>query len=148
VAKGTLVIAIDTNLLVYAHRSGLAEHRAAKRAIQKASEDARGWGIPFPCIAEFWSVVTHPESAGGGSPPFKAQAFLRALVLEAGAKVWTSSDGCWERVTKLAVDLGVRGPRIFDLQIALTAFDNGATEIWTHDRGSLTVAGIALRDPL
>jgi predicted nucleic acid-binding protein len=142
------VIAIDTNLLIYAHRSGLAEHRAAKRALQKASEDPLGWGIPFPCVAEFWSVVTHAESAGGGSAPSKARDFLRALVLEAGAKVWTPSDGCWERVTSLAVDLGVRGPRIFDLQIALTAFDNGATEIWTHDRGFLTVAGMALRDPL
>ena len=142
------MIAIDTNLLIYAHRSGLAEHRAAKRALQKASEDARGWGIPFPCIAEFWSVVTHPESAGGGSAPSKARDFLRALVPEAGAKVWTPSEGCWERVTSLAVNLGVRGPRVFDLQIALTAYDNGATEIWTHDRGFLTVAGMALRDPL
>lgn len=142
------MIAIDTNLLIYAHRSGLAEHRAAKRALQKASADARGWGIPFPCVAEFWSVVTHPESAGGGSAPSKARAFLRALILEAGAKVWAPSEGCWERVTSLAVNLGVRGPRIFDLQIALTAFDNGATEIWTHDRGFLTVAGMALHDPL
>ena len=56
------MIAIDTNLLIYAHRCGLPEHRAARRAIQKASVDPRGWGIPFSCIAEFWSVVTHPES--------------------------------------------------------------------------------------
>jgi predicted nucleic acid-binding protein len=69
-------------------------------------------------------------------------------VLEAGAKVWTPSDGCWERVTSLAVSLGIRGPRIFDLQIALTAFDNAATEIWTHDRGFLAVPGLVLRDPL
>jgi predicted nucleic acid-binding protein len=142
------VIAIDTNLLIYAHRSGLAEHRAAKRALQKASEDARGWGIPFPCIAEFWSVVTHPESERGGSAPSKTRDFLRALVPEAGAKVWTPSEGCWERVTSLAVNFGVRGPRVFDLQIALTAYDNGATETWTHDRGFLTVAGMTLRDPL
>ena len=142
------MIAIDTNLLVYAHRSGLAEHRSAQRALQAASADARGWGIPFPCIAEFWSVVTHRESAGGGSAPVKARGFLRALVLEAGAKVWMPADGCWERVTRLAEELGVRGPRIFDLQIALTAFDNAATEIWTHDRGFLAMPGMAVRDPL
>jgi predicted nucleic acid-binding protein len=142
------VIAIDTNLLIYAHRSGLAEHRAAKRALQKASEDARGWGIPFPCIAEFWSVVTHPESAGGGSAPSKARDYLRALVLEAGAKVWMPAEGCWERVTMLAEELDVRGLRIFDLQIALAAFDNGATEIWTHDRNFVAVPGMLVRDPL
>lgn len=142
------MIAIDTNLLIYAHRSGLAEHRAAKRALQKASEDARGWGIPFPCIAEFWSVVTHPESAGGGSAPSKARDYLRALVLEAGAKVWMPAEGCWERVTMLAEELDVRGLRIFDLQIALAAFDNGATEIWTHDRNFVAVPGMLVRDPL
>ena len=58
------------------------------------------------------------------------------------------ADGCWERVTRLAEELGVRGPRIFDLQIALTAFDNAATEIWTHDRGFLAMPGMAVRDPL
>jgi len=141
------VIAVDTNLLIYAHRSGLAEHRAARRALQKASEDPRGWGIPFPCIAEFWSVVTHPRSAGGGSEPAKARSFLRALIVEAGASVWMPREGAWERVTKLAEALGVRGPRIFDLQIALTAFDNDATEIWTHDRGFLAFPGITLHDP-
>jgi toxin-antitoxin system PIN domain toxin len=142
------VIAIDTNLLIYAHRSGLPEHRAAMRAIQKASEDPRGWGIPFPCVAEFWSVVTHPESAGGGSPPAKARDFLQALVLEAGARVWMPQESCWERVTRLAEDLGVRGPRIFDLQIALIAFESGAAEIWTHDRSFLAFPGLGLHDPL
>jgi uncharacterized protein len=93
-------------------------------------------------------VVTHPESSGGGSAPSKARDFLRALVLEAGAKVSTPADGCWERVTRLAEELGVRGPRIFDLQIAVTAFDNGVTEIWTHDRGFLAVAGVVVLDPL
>jgi uncharacterized protein len=142
------MIAIDTNLLIYAHRSALPEHRAARRAIERASLDPRGWGIPFPCIAEFWSVVTHPESQGGGSPPAKARQFLGALVLEAGARVWTPHEGSWERVAKLAEDLNVRGPRIFDLQIAMIAFENGATEIWTHDRNFLAFPGLTILDPL
>jgi len=142
------VIAIDTNLLVYAHRSGLPEHRAARRAIQKAAGDPRGWGVPFHCIAEFWSVVTHPESLGGASAPAQARAFLRALFLEARAAVWMPHEGSWERVTRLAEDLQVHGARIFDLQIALAAFDNGATEIWTHDRGFLAFPGLTLLDPL
>ena len=28
--------------------------------------------------------------------------------------------------------LGVSGARVFDLQIALTGFDNGATEVWSR----------------
>lgn len=33
------------------------------------------------------------------------------------------------RLTRLADDLSVSGPRIFDLQIALAAFEAGATEL-------------------
>jgi predicted nucleic acid-binding protein len=31
------VIALDTNLLVYAHRSGTPKHRAARAAIERAA---------------------------------------------------------------------------------------------------------------
>ena len=142
------MIALDTNLLVYAHRSGVPEHRAAIRAIEKARLDPRGWGIALPCIAEFWSVVTHPSSRGGGSPPARARDFLRSLTAEAGAEVWLPRDGSWERVTKLAEDLGATGPRIFDLQIGVIAFENGVTEIWSHDRGFLSPPGLTVLDPL
>ena len=38
--------------------------------------------------------------------------------------------------------------RLFDLQIALTAVENGAREIWTHDRNFLSLPGLRVRDPL
>ena len=142
------MIAIDSNLLIYAHRAALPEHRRARRAIERASRSPRGWGIPLPCLAEFWSVVTHPASAGGPSTAEQAKRFLEALITEAGAGLWMPADGFWYRLTQLARDLDVQGPRIFDLQIALTAFDNGASEIWTHDRHFTAFPGIRVVDPL
>lgn len=142
------MIAIDTNLLVYAHRRRIPEHERARRAIERAAADPRGWGIVVPCVAEFWSVVTHPSSVGGPSPGDRAAAFLHTLFAEAGARAWLPRVGFWERLTRLALDLGIQGPRIFDVQIALTAFENGATELWTHDRGFVTCPGLAVRDPL
>ena len=142
------MIAVDTNLLVYAHRAGLPEHPAARRALGWARNDIRGWGLALPCIAEFWSVVTHPASAGGPSTPQQAYNFLAALVIQAEASVWLPRDDFWDRLARLAVHLGVQGPRIFDLQIALTAFENGASELWTHDSGFLSVPGLPVYDPL
>ena len=72
------MIAVDTNLLVYAHRAGLPEHRAARQALTRARNEMRGWGLALPCIAEFWSVVTHPASAGGPSAARQAHGFLAA----------------------------------------------------------------------
>ena len=79
------MIAVDTNLLVYAHRAATKEHRAARKAIERASDDSRGWGIPIPCVAEFWSVVTHPSASGRPSTEAEAQAFLLSLNREGGA---------------------------------------------------------------
>lgn len=141
------MIALDTNLLVYAHRSGLPQHRPAQRAIEKACANRRGWAIPAFCVAEFWAVVTHPSSSGRPSRGEEAAAFLAEL-FEAGAKVLRPGDGFVERLTRLAGELKIQGPRIFDLQIALAALEGGATEIWTHDRDFVSLPGLAARDPL
>lgn len=140
------MIAIDTNLLVYAHRGSLTEHRAARRALERAM-DAGGWGITQPTAAEFWSVVTHPASTGRPSTPSQARAFLRAL-FEAGAQYWLPVAGFGERFLRIAAELGISGPRVFDLQIAAIAHENGARELWSHDRNFMTVAGLRVVDPL
>jgi toxin-antitoxin system PIN domain toxin len=142
------VIAIDTNLLIYAHRRGLPEHRAAAKAIRKASEDPRGWGIALASIAEFWSVVTHPSATGQPSTAVQVRAFLDLLRLNGGARLWYPRDGFADRLVQLASDLDVRGAAIFDLQIALTAFENGAEELWSHDRSFTRIPGLRLVDPL
>ena len=60
----------------------------------------------------------------------------------------TLFSGCLTIVLcQLALDLGVSGPRIFDLQIGLIAFENGATEIWTHDNKFIRIPGLRLHDP-
>ena len=141
------MIAIDTNLLVYAHRAASPEHRAAKKAIENALSESGGCGVAAASIAEFWAVVTHPASERP-STAREAADFLRALLEEAGLEVWRLSRDSAIRLPRIAADLGVRGSRIFDLQIALTALDAGAAEIWTHDRNLVTVPGLGVRDPL
>jgi uncharacterized protein len=141
------MIAIDTNLLVYAHRAALAEHRAAQRALERAMASG-DWGITQPTVAEFWSVVTHPASAGRPSTPSQANAFLRALFEDGGAHHWLPVAGFGDRFVRMAADLRVTGPRVFDLQIAVIAYENGARELWSHDRHFLTISGLRVVDPL
>ena len=142
------MIAVDTNLLVYAHRAGCPEHEAARRAIEDAANNLNGWGIPSPCLFEFWSVVTHPSSIGGGSSPASARGFIEALIETAGATILPPPSTLGPRCLQIADQLDVRGPRIFDLQIGLTALDAGMTEIWTHDAGFIGLPGLKVRDPL
>ena len=142
------MIAVDTNLLVYAHRADVPEHAPAQRALERASGDPRGWGVALSCIGEFWMNVTHPAAVGGPSSAKQARAFLAALFDDGPGLVWMPREPFWNRLLQLATDRNVRGVRVFDLQIALTAFENGATEIWTSDRDFVSFPGLRVYDPL
>ncbi|MET0851233.1 MAG: TA system VapC family ribonuclease toxin [Candidatus Rokuibacteriota bacterium] len=141
------MIAIDTNLLVYAHRRQLPEHGPARRAIERAAGSGAGWGIALASVAEFWSVVTHP-AAPRASTAAEAAGYLAALIGDGGGELWVPRPGFGDRLLQQSQHLSVRGPRIFDLQIALTAAEHGASEVWTHDRGFVTVPGLRVRHPL
>ncbi len=141
------MIALDTNLLIYAHRAGTPQHPSAKRAIEAALNSGLGCGITLPTLSEFWSIVTHPASTGKPSTARQASEFISALV-ESGLFVWSPGPLFGERLMQAAVDLKITGVRVFDLQIALTAFDNGAHEIWSHDAQFATLPGLKLVDPL
>lgn len=142
------MIAVDTNLLVYAHRARAPQHHASRRALERAANDAAGWGIAFASLVEFWSVVTHPASAGRPSTPAEAAAFVQSVLQGGGGQLWQPGAGFGHRFLSLATDHGIQGPRIFDLQIALTAVEHGAREIWTHDRNFVSLPGLRVRDPL
>jgi toxin-antitoxin system PIN domain toxin len=141
------LIAIDTNLLVYAHRASAPQHVPAKTAIERAAGQAAGWGIPLPCVFEFLSVVTHP-STPRPSTPEEAGAFIDALISSGGASLWSPGRGFWSRFAHLARELDVVGPRIFDLQIAVIAVENGAYELWSHDRRFVRIPGLEVVDPI
>ena len=142
------MIAIDTNLLVFADRAATLEHRPAQAAIEAACSSRSGCGIAAPTVAEFYSIVTHPAASGRPSSPEEAAAFLRVLQEEGGLAVWSQGPQFADRLLQTAADLDVRGVRVFDLQIALCALDGGATELWTHDKGFVKVPGLRIRDPL
>jgi toxin-antitoxin system PIN domain toxin len=141
------MIALDTNLLIYAHRAATAEHRAARRAIEAALNAPGGCGIALPSVAEFFSIVTHPTASGRPSSPKTAADFLAAL-RESGVEDLEPGAAFAARLAQLATDLAVKGARIFDVQIGLCALDGGATELWTHDSGFVKIPGLKLRDPL
>ncbi len=142
------MIAIDTNLLVYAHRMQVPEHRAARKAIEKAATDSGGWGFTLTSLLEFWSIVTHPAAPPRPSTPAEASAFVHVLIRDADAQIWLPREGFDRRLIQLGSELRVSGPRIFDLAIALTALEAGAGAIWTHDLGFLSIPGLPVVFPL
>ncbi len=142
------MIALDTNVLIYAHREGAPEHARARAAVLAALDHSGGWGICLPTVSEFWSIVTHPKMTGGPSSPAVVAHFFHYLITEGHGNIWTPGPGFGQRLLRWAASLKVRGNRIFDLQIAVVALEHGVQEIWTHDRNFQSVPGVKVRDPL
>ena len=55
------MIAVDTNVLIYAHREDSPWHAAALEALTGLAEGRSAWAIPWPCLHEFLAIVTHPR---------------------------------------------------------------------------------------
>ena len=55
------MIAVDTNILVYAHREDSPFHEPAFQRLSELAEGAASWAIPWPCLHEFLAIVTHPR---------------------------------------------------------------------------------------
>jgi len=53
------MIAVDTNVLVYAHRREASEHVQASAKLVELATGDDSWAIPWPCVYEFLSVVTN-----------------------------------------------------------------------------------------
>jgi predicted nucleic acid-binding protein len=66
------MIAVDTNLLVSAHRKDSPFHAAARGSIASLAEGRATWAIPWPCIHEFYSIATHPRVYSPPSTPDEA----------------------------------------------------------------------------
>jgi predicted nucleic acid-binding protein len=55
------MIAVDTNVLVYAHREDSQWHLQAYARITELAEGRVPWAIPWPCVHEFLAISTHPK---------------------------------------------------------------------------------------
>ncbi len=141
------MIAVDTNLLVYAHRADVPEHAAAVRVMEPLLTGSTEWGFSVAVGGEFWGVVTHAPLWKRASRPEETARFLTYLIEESGARVFPPSEGFLQRVVKQAARLRVAGARIHDLQIGLMSLESGATELWTHDRQFMAPPGLSVVDP-
>ena len=66
------MIAVDTNVLVYAHRVDSPWHVPARAAVTALAEASVLWAIPWPCIHEFLGVVTHTRIFSPPTPVERA----------------------------------------------------------------------------
>lgn len=142
------MIAIDTNILVYAHRADAEWHQPASRAVRSLAEGAGAWAIPWPCVHEFLSITTHPRIFRTPTPISAALDQVDAW-LESPTLVTLAEDGAhWQTLRALVEQARIEGPRVHDARVAALCLRHGVRELWTADRDFSLFPALRVRNPL
>jgi len=142
------MIAVDTNILVYAHRRDSEWHDVASRALTELTEGTAPWCLPWPCVHEFLGIVTHPRVYRPPTPLVKAVAQVDAWFESPTVQTIGELKGHWKELCAVLSGGRVAGPAVHDARIAAICRENGVREIWTVDRDFSRLPGIAVRNPL
>jgi hypothetical protein len=128
------LIAVDTNVLVHAHRESSAHHAAAAAWLRYLAEGPAPWGLPVFVLGEFVRVVTHPRIFPEPSPLAAALDFLAALLESPTARLLLPGARFAELFAGQATAAEARGNLAFDAQIAAVCLESGADRLLTRDR--------------
>ncbi len=128
------MIAVDTNVLVYAHRSESSFHTQAYDCLQALAEGGQPWGIPVSCLHEFLAVVTNPRAFKPASSEHQALAQVDAWLASPQAQVLHSGPQHWRILSALTRKAKLQGGQFHDARIAAICIENGVTALWSADR--------------
>ncbi len=142
------MIAVDTNILVYAHREDSAWHKAAYACILGLAQGRDAWAIPWPCAHEFLAIVTHPRIYSPPTPLEKALDQVQAWLESPSLVLLSEAEDHWQHLQALLQSARATGLKIDDARVAALCIANGITELWTADRDFSRFPALNVRNPL
>ena len=142
------MIAVDTNVLVYAHRRETAQHSRAAAVVRELAEGRERWGIPWPCVYEFFSVVTNPRIwKDAASSPAQAWRQIDAWAASPTVSLLGEPQEFVPLLARFVSRPRVRGPIVHDARIAALCAAHGAIELLTADRDFALFPELSTRNP-
>jgi hypothetical protein len=128
------LIAVDTNVLVYAHREESPQHESARERLRELAEGAATWAIPVFCVGEFLRVMTHPRFF---DPPFTAAEACDAIsrvLASPSVRILSPGDRFPEILLAAIREARAVANLVMDAQIVAVCRESGASALLTEDR--------------
>ena len=143
------MIAVDTNILIYAHREDAQWHDIAYSRLTELAEGRTPWAIPWPCLHEFLAIVTHPRIYGThrrrpyGDRPGRglARVPLSLTLLAESERYWPDLRATLQEGRNCSI-------QVHDARVAALCRLHGVRELWTVDRDFGRFSGLTARNPL
>jgi toxin-antitoxin system PIN domain toxin len=142
------LIAVDTNVLVYAHRRDSPWHAAAAACMRELAEGTASWALPAPCLHEFLAIVTHERIFSPPTPLPRALEQIAAWLESPTLVVLSETAGYWDVLGRVVERAKITGPRIHDGRVAALCIHHGVRELLTADRDFSRFGELNTRNPL
>jgi toxin-antitoxin system PIN domain toxin len=142
------VIAFDTNLLVYAHRSESPFHAKANQVFTEVVRSGAAIGVPWPCCHEFISTVTHPRLWKEPLTGVEAIACIEHLGSVPRLQFLGEGRDHLARLRQLGEAAHLQGGQIHDARIAAICLSHGVKELLSCDRDFSRFPSLRVRNPL
>ncbi len=142
------MIALDSNLLVYAHRRDSEWFAAARDRLVDLADGRQSWAIPYPCVHEFIRNVTDPRLYADPTSLDGALDQVNAWVEAPTVRLLGEGGGHLGLLAGVAREGRVRGAAIHDARIAAICLEHGVRELWTADRDFSRFPSLRTRNPL
>jgi toxin-antitoxin system PIN domain toxin len=128
------MIAVDTNVLVYAHREELRKHTSARDALVQLAEGRAAWAIPVFCLGEFLRVITHRRVFDPPHTTREATAALSRLLASPTLNVLSPGPEFPKLLLEAVREADASGNLVFDAQVVAVCREAGAAALLTEDR--------------
>lgn len=142
------MIAVDTNILLYAHRKDSPWHEAADACLAALAESGRPWAIPWPCIHEFLAIATHPRIFAPPTPVADALEQVECWREAPSLTMLGETPAYWSTLRPLVERGQVQGGRVHDARIAAICLQHGVEELWSADRDFSRFPSLRAFNPL
>ena len=142
------MIAVDTNILIYAHRGESPFYAVASACLKELAEGRSAWAVPWPCVHEFYGIVTHPSRYLPPSTPSQASKQVSLWMGSPTLQLIGETQNHWAILQGLLTTCNVKGPLVHDARIAAICLQHGVREFWTADRDFSRFPALNCRNPL
>lgn len=126
--------AVDTNILVHAHRKDSKAHDLARTCLQVLAESPLAWAIPWPCVHEFLAVVTNRRIFSNPSSIAEAAAQIEGWLKSPSLTLIGETSAHWLYLERVLTAGNIVGPMTHDARIAAICSQHGVVTLFSADR--------------